>query len=76
MLEKFPNKPEFNEHKTALNIIECDLCHSDSYEVRFSNCARQMEHWEKDYKKHSITGLSTASRLFKYCYIAPTLKRP
>ena len=47
----FPNKPDFNEHKAALNVIECNLCHSDSYEVRFSNCARLMEHWQNDHKE-------------------------
>ena len=47
----FPNKPDFNEHKTALNRTECNLCHSDSYEVWFSNCARLMEHWENDHKE-------------------------
>ena len=43
----FPNKPEFMEHKTALNDTECNLCKSDSYQVWFSNCARLMEHWEQ-----------------------------
>ena len=47
----FPNKPDFNEHKTARNVIECNICHSDSYEVRFSNCARLLEHWENDHEK-------------------------
>ena len=47
----FPNKPDFNEHKTAVNHIECKLCHSDSYDVRFFNCAHLMEHWEIDHEE-------------------------
>ena len=47
----FPNKPEFNEHKTALNDIECNICHSDSHEAWFYTCARLMEHWEKFHKE-------------------------
>ena len=47
----FPNKTDFNEHKTALHRTECNLCHSDSYEVWFSYCAHLMENWENDHKE-------------------------
>ena len=26
----FPSKPDFNEHKTARNVIECNICHMKS----------------------------------------------